>query len=213
MSPARSRAPKGQGDRLATEILDAAEALLVEAGSKDRVSVRAIADAVGVTPPSLYLHFADKDELFVAVAERRFGQLTTMMQEAAADVSGHRERLAAMGQAYVRFGIERGAHYSLLFGPDCPVGEALQNPESAGAAGLYLLHGAVVEAIESGAIDSDDADATTMMLWAASHGVVMLFQLDHDNGDALHLGDPLDLGARMCRTMLYGLVSRDEPTD
>jgi hypothetical protein len=32
-----------------------------ETGNEDAVSIRAIADAVGVTPPSIYLHFLDKE--------------------------------------------------------------------------------------------------------------------------------------------------------
>ena len=32
------------------------------------MSIRAVADAVGVTPPSIYLHFADKTELIFASA-------------------------------------------------------------------------------------------------------------------------------------------------
>lgn len=204
----RPRARKGEGDALAEEILDAAEVLLVEAGSKDRVSVRAIADAVGVTPPSLYLHFDDKDDLFVAVAERRFTQLADLMERAGAESDDPCERLAAMGRAYVRFGIERGAHYSLLFGPDCPVGDALADPDSGGAQGLALLHGAVQAAVDAGAIDTDDVAATTLTLWAATHGVVMLFQLDHGH-DGVGFGDPEDLAARMCATMLGGL--RTEP--
>ena len=52
-APARPRSRKGEGDRLRVEILDAAEALLLEKGSPDHVSMRAIADQVGVSPPAI----------------------------------------------------------------------------------------------------------------------------------------------------------------
>src|SRR5581483_12470957 len=70
----RKRAARGQGQLLREEIIAAAERLLIERGSEDAVSIRAIADAVGVTPPSIYMHFADKDELFMAVCEARFDE-------------------------------------------------------------------------------------------------------------------------------------------
>ena len=56
-SAPRTRAKRGEGDKLRTEILAAAERLLIETGSKDAVSVRAIADACDCTPPAIYLHF------------------------------------------------------------------------------------------------------------------------------------------------------------
>jgi AcrR family transcriptional regulator len=59
----RPRLPRGEGRRLRGEIMAAAERLLIDTGSQEAVSIRAVADAVGVTPPSIYRHFADKSEL------------------------------------------------------------------------------------------------------------------------------------------------------
>src|SRR5690348_11951499 len=78
---ARTRAPKGHGDQLRDEILEAAEALLIETGSSEAVSIRAVADRVGVTPPSIYRHFEDKTELLVEVCRLEF----TRMYEAIAE--------------------------------------------------------------------------------------------------------------------------------
>jgi AcrR family transcriptional regulator len=55
----RRRARRGEGEKLREEILEAAERLLLQTGSEEMVQVRAVAEAVGVTPPSIYLHFAD----------------------------------------------------------------------------------------------------------------------------------------------------------
>jgi len=74
----RRRARRGDGPLLREEIIAAAERLLLERGSEEAVSMRAIADAVGVTPPSIYLHFADKEELFVAVCDARFDELARL---------------------------------------------------------------------------------------------------------------------------------------
>ena len=49
----RSRARRGEGDLLREEILLAATRLLIETGNEDAMSIRAIADAVGVSPPSI----------------------------------------------------------------------------------------------------------------------------------------------------------------
>ena len=78
----RHRARRGSGDLLRAEILTAAEELLVETGSEELVSVRAIADRVGVTTPSIYLHFADKQTLLDTVCGQVFAQLDERMEQA-----------------------------------------------------------------------------------------------------------------------------------
>src|SRR5690554_5697959 len=78
----RPRARRGEGDRLRTEILEAAEGLLMETASEDAVSIRAVAQAVGVSPPSIYRHFADKDMLLLEVCRHSFNRFAEAMDEA-----------------------------------------------------------------------------------------------------------------------------------
>ncbi|MBV8385894.1 MAG: TetR/AcrR family transcriptional regulator, partial [Acidimicrobiia bacterium] len=111
----RTRARKGEGELLHSEILDAAERLLIETGSEEAVSIRRIAEAVGVTPPSIYLHFADKDELLLAVCERQFGELHRVMEAAVEGVDDPVEAVYRRGKAYVRFGLDHPEQYRILF--------------------------------------------------------------------------------------------------
>ena len=101
----RSQAPRGSGDLLRDEILDAATDLLLETGHARSVSIRSVAQRVGVTPPSIYLHFADKDALLDAVCARYFEKLDLEMQRAAEEHTSPVDVLRAQGQAYVRFAI------------------------------------------------------------------------------------------------------------
>jgi AcrR family transcriptional regulator len=95
--------------------LAAARELLAETGDKAAVSVRAVADRVGITTPSLYLHFKDKDDLLDAVCSEVFGALAIALQQAGAQASGPMERLVAQGRAYVGFAVARPEHYRLAF--------------------------------------------------------------------------------------------------
>jgi TetR/AcrR family tetracycline transcriptional repressor len=54
------------------KVVDAALALIDEAGA-DAVSMRRVADAVGVTPMALYNHFSSKSDLLSAIAESVIG--------------------------------------------------------------------------------------------------------------------------------------------
>jgi AcrR family transcriptional regulator len=66
------------------DIVDAAEELLIRTGSEDAVSIRAVADAVGVTPPSIYRHFDDKQHLLFVVCSRHFARLADVVADAVA---------------------------------------------------------------------------------------------------------------------------------
>ena len=95
--PAGPRARRGEGERLRAEILAAAERLLIDTGDESAVSIRAVAEAVGVTPPSIYLHFADRNELLFAVVEEQFGHLDEVMEQAAVGVDDPLGRVIAGG--------------------------------------------------------------------------------------------------------------------
>jgi AcrR family transcriptional regulator len=93
--PTRGRCPRrGLGDQLREEILDATIELLLQTGQAKAVSIRSVAQRVGVTSPSIYLHFAEKDALLDAVCARYFEKLDAEMQRAAVG-----EQLVASGAA------------------------------------------------------------------------------------------------------------------
>src|SRR5690606_13786916 len=101
-----TRARRGEGEQLREQIIDATLELLDETGDADAVSIRAVAERVGKTPPSIYLHFADKDELLLSVCERSFVELGDRFRRVCEHVDDPVERLQACAKAYVRFALE-----------------------------------------------------------------------------------------------------------
>ena len=173
----RPRARRGEGERLREEILEATERLLIRTGDEEAVSVRAIARAVGITPPSIYLHFADKTELLFAVCGRHFLALDEAMEAAAATAADPLDALRLRGRAYVRFGLDHPEQYRILFmskpsaKPEAWTSEAmLEN-----AAFTHHLD-AVVRAFP----ERDDHYVIAIGLWAAVHGVVSLLLAQPD---------------------------------
>jgi AcrR family transcriptional regulator len=80
-SPRKGNAQKPalrKGERTATAILDAAEALFAERGYVG-TTMRTVAKAVGLRDPSLYNHFASKDALYAAVLERTYRPIADEM--------------------------------------------------------------------------------------------------------------------------------------
>ena len=76
-------------------ILNAAEARFAAAGI-DGVSMREIAEDVGITKAALYYHFPGKDALWLAVCERLARIHITGLKEAVGRISNPREKLKAV---------------------------------------------------------------------------------------------------------------------
>lgn len=115
VAPIRTRARRGEGDRLREEILEAVGALLDETNDESAVSIRAIAERVGVSAPSIYRHFEDKEALLNAVCADVFAQLQFGIAAAVAEAGDPVDALARAGRCYIDFGLEHPEHYRLVF--------------------------------------------------------------------------------------------------
>ena len=174
----RPRLRKGEGRQLRAEILEATERLLLETGSEEAVSIRAVADAVGVTPPSIYRHFADKTALIFDVSALHFTALENRLREASAGVDDPVDRLVALGQAYIEFGVANPEPYRIMFMtrhdhvPHEYAGEIL-----AKSAAFNLLLACVEEGIAAGRLRTDLGEAFELALglWARVHGLTSLW--------------------------------------
>lgn len=170
----RERARKGDGDLLREEILEATERLLLQTGSADAVSIRAVAAATGVTAPSIYRHFEDKTHLLFEVCERQFERFDEILQAAVAGIEDPIDAMHARGKAYVRFGVEHPEHYRIMFmGPSWATPDQWSDLLSTGSFG-HLVEG-ISAAIDAGAIEPvGDPVNTALHIWASIHGLTSL---------------------------------------
>lgn len=166
---------KGAATREA--IVAAAEELLLERASEEAVSIRAVADAVGLTPPAIYRHFPDKHHLIFEVCNRQFAR---MADEVATTVGATDDPLAAIAAAargYARFGLENPEHYRVMFMGHADHTPDLYADEKVMETGSFaFLVSLVQEAMDDGALrpELQDAPALAHTLWGAIHGVVSL---------------------------------------
>jgi len=170
VSEPRRRAPRGQGAALRGEVLQAAMDLLVETGDEAAVSIRAVAERVGVSVPSIYLHFADKAALMHAVCDEVFGALHVTLQEASSGAPDAFEGLHRQGVAYVRFALANPEHYRIVMMGG--VSDLDPDDEVASGAFTHLLE-SVSDCVDLGVLQGDPL-ALGLQLWAAAHGVAAL---------------------------------------
>lgn len=204
----RQRAPRGSGDRLRHEILDAATGLLLETGQARAVSIRSVAQRVGVTSPSIYLHFQDKTALLDAVCARYLARLDEAMERAAVGRTGTVEVLRAQGLAYVRFALQTPELYRLAtmreWRPGSNVDMALDG------SAFRHMRASVQSLMDEGVYRADDPTMIALELWTAAHGVaaVLIAKPHLPFGDVEAFADRV-LGALLCGHMVAGLVGAD----
>jgi AcrR family transcriptional regulator len=162
----RPRNPRGEGEKLRATLLEAATALIAESENPENVSVRAITRRAGVSPTALYLHFENREELFLAVSEACFAELHEVMCAAGPAAGGEpRDQLVAMGHAYLRFARERPGHYAVLF--QRQITPMPEDGES--KVGMHVFE-SLVEVIRANGIPDDDVFDYGVLLWMALHG-------------------------------------------
>jgi len=175
-SPRRTRSRRGEGEQLRVEILEAAERILIETNDQSALSIRAIANAVGVTPPSIYLHFADRNDLVFAVCERHAQKLEEAMSGAATGILDPWERIRRRGRAYLQWGLDNPEHYRILMmsRPD-QTPDRFVDGRLADTAGLAPVADDVAEAIAIQRVASrEEPLEMAKMLWMMIHGTVSL---------------------------------------
>jgi AcrR family transcriptional regulator len=171
----RPRSARGEGERLRGEILRAAEGLLIAKGSADAVSIRGVATAVGVTPPSIYLHFADKDELIFAVCQEQFARLEELIDVALTDVDDPLERLRRMGEVYVRFGVDHPEQYRILLMSKGEVSvQDFQDGTMPGVSTFGRLMAAIEACMDAGIFGRQDVFLVATGIWSLVHGITSM---------------------------------------
>lgn len=176
----RSRNRRGEGSRLRAEIVQAAAEILDEGGGEDAVTLRAVARRIGIAAPSIYRHFADRDQILLAVVQEAFAELKTRIETALSGVDKPDDRLRAVCATYLDFALERPNRYRILFGGGWKVAGAAESVEmSPGAEQIggdvfALLVQAVRDCADAGLSRSTSAFSDATALWAGLHGLAEL---------------------------------------
>lgn len=162
---------------------DLSEALAVEAFEQvrarggDAVSLRAVAQAVGVSASAAYHHFPDKTALMQEVGHRGSLELDRRTLLAADGVRGRgrraaTERLRACGAAYIGFAQDEPHLFRHTFGPDCAgaaaAGELVKDSAS------YLTLGRCLDDLDRLGLLAVPRAGLDLMMWSAVHGFASL---------------------------------------
>lgn len=154
---------------------------LVEEGGPGAVSLRAVARRAGVSHAAPAHHFGDRGGLLAAYAAEGFTAFHERMVAAARAVPAEApagDVVAAIGDAYIEFGMAHPGWYSVMFRPEL-VDTDDEGFEHAGEAAYGVLLAAHRACLPPDASD-EDVIALATLSWATVHGFVSL----HNDGPA-----------------------------
>jgi AcrR family transcriptional regulator len=162
---------------LRTALVEAGAAAIERSGYEN-LSLRELAESVGVSRAAPYRHFADKRALLAAVAADGFDRLTAIYN-AIPGQKTPQDRLAAAGRAYLAFAAERPQLFRLMFVSDL-LGQSTAPPDPAlitSASEAYI----VFERLVAATLDNPNdraVKATAIAIMSTSYGFALLRMSD-----------------------------------
>lgn len=153
------------------EILRVALDIYADEGIRG-LSMRRIANEVGVSATAIYRHYEDKDALLTAVVDEGFKLFGDYLRRAM-EAQTPSERLKQAGIGYLNFALENPAYYNLLFiAPQVWLTPKL--PERVRQRSQATFGFLIERLQEAGAADHKSRDAARTV-WALTHGLVSLY--------------------------------------
>jgi AcrR family transcriptional regulator len=173
-------------------------------GTLDDLSLRKASRDLGVSPGAAYRHFADRDALMSAVAQRGFDALAdtfeTVLPFASAprDAADAKRRFHGLAAAYVDFARQNYGLWRLMFGPH---GKAA-GPEDRTRASTYdWLAKSLSELAQFGTIAPPGA-AGQFFAWSSIHGLS-----DLQASPAVSAAELQDVVRSQCRFICAALAA------
>jgi AcrR family transcriptional regulator len=141
------------------------------------LSMRKVGQMAGVSATAIYRHFDSKEALLAAVAEEGFALFGEYLWRSLQGATP-RERLRGTVTGYLRFALEQGPYYRVIFlSPVENIG-FLALSETVGRKAeptFQFLVDRVRECIAAGVLQDGDLTEIAAIIWAHSHGLVALY--------------------------------------
>ena len=175
--------------------------MLVESGV-DGISMRKVADRVGVSATALYRHYRNKEALLEAVTEESFAVFTGTLRPAL-ERKPALAALAALADRVLQFALDHPVRYDFLFiirrknVRRFPDDFTMRRSES-----FRMLHHLVEVCIAERTLIDDDPLEVALTIWAHTHGLIALHYAGRFGGDPRRFRG---IYARSCERVLKGL--------
>ena len=165
-------------DRISNAALE-----LLESEGPEAVSMRRIAEAVGVTPMAIYHHFHNKEALLNSVTDREFAKFSDAMDsQRMSSSSGSSNRsmqvkLVRVMEAYIDYAYQRPRIFDYIFAEPRPGARTFpEDFRARRSPSLNAVADVVAAEMKAGALRKDDVWEVALELWAHTHGYIALMR-------------------------------------
>ena len=152
---------------------------LARDGGPDRVILREAARAAGVSHSAAYRHFADREALLAEVSRHARSELAAEMRRRVARAKGPRQRLRAVGTAYIDFALTEPGLFRTAF-TSHPATSPMANQDTAagspgGGSDPFEVLGDVLDQCQAaGLLNPHRRPGAEIAAWSAVHGLAGL---------------------------------------
>jgi len=190
-------------DAVKMQIIEAAKTIICKYGFT-QLSMRKLANELGMTAANIYNYYSSKDEIYLGVQTAGFAILQERFQEVERQFDSSRKVLEEFIRVYLDFGMNNPDYYEVMLGGNTPkyadyIGTDLETvalDEKQTALAIARMTTKVI--IDITGISIKEATFRTIQAWTTLHGVVSL----HNNRVLQEMGT--DLGEtieRICRDL------------
>ncbi|MCP4115349.1 MAG: TetR/AcrR family transcriptional regulator [Desulfobacteraceae bacterium] len=206
----KTRSPE-EIERIRNNIIEESMKLILEKGF-DNMSLRKLAERVGMSAANIYYYYASKDEIYLNIQIKGFRLLQSSLEDIRVSENDPLETLGRMIRAYLDFGFTNPDYYQIMLNSNTPRYLEYKSQNKAMEPVALEAKQMAVNAIsvplkaidrisrETGSIPEQDIYFRAYQLWITLHGIVTL-----NNRNILRELDEIDsetLIQRMCRDLL-----------
>ena len=149
---------------------------LHECGGPQRVTMRRVARAVGITPMAIYHYFSNREALLKAITDQEFQKLLGFIEQRWS-ASTPETRIVEVMMGYLDYAFSQPRVFDYVFSR--PRMDARRFPsdfEERRSPTLNRVADAVDEGMKTGSLREDNIWEVALALWAHAHGYVALYR-------------------------------------
>ncbi|MFC5742822.1 TetR/AcrR family transcriptional regulator [Dyella tabacisoli] len=159
----------------AEKILRAAHRLFDREGA-DAVTMRRVADAVGITPMAIYRHFPNRDALLKRLSDDSFNAVAHEW-EARSSSPDLPDRLMSLADPYLDYALTHPHLFDHAFSVRRDDARLYPEDFRAGRSPTFnVVIDAIVDGMAKGVFKQDDPHDVAMAIWAQQHGLIALYR-------------------------------------
>jgi len=177
---------------------------ILDAEGAPALSLRRAARDVGVSQTAPLHHFEGKIGYLAAIATHGFRMLFEERIRALRQKTEPRERLLGVVLAHLRFAVDHGALFHVMFGPDIPNKTEFPELEQAARRSYGILETCVGEYLSARNASLARVRPAALAAWTACHGLATLM-VDRQNAWDIVRKDPMKIGHDVFAIFIAGL--------